>query len=103
MFLVVYRWEPDTSVRWRSAIYGAVFAGVAWTIAKELYRLYLEPLANFSKLYGSLGSVIILILWIYYSSMIMVLGAELAYVNEHGPSEEPEEAERLEKGSQPNG
>lgn len=89
LFAVVYRYVPDRAVSWRSALVGATFSGVAWVIAKELYRLYLTHFADFGKLYGSLGSVIILILWIYYSSIIMVFGAELAYVHEHGDREEP--------------
>jgi len=89
MFLIVYKCVPSEKVAWRSALAGAVFAGIAWTIAKELYALYLNY-ADFSKLYGSLGSVVILILWIYYSSVILVMGGELAYVSEHGARDEPE-------------
>lgn len=88
MFLIVYKYAPSEKVAWRSALAGAVFAGAAWTIAKELYALYLEY-ADFSKLYGSLGSVVILILWIYYSSVILVMGGELAYVSEHETRNEP--------------
>lgn len=96
MFTVVYKLTPDTKVNWRSALVGGAFAGIVWGIAKELYRLYLLHVADFSKIYGSLGSVIILILWIYYSSMILVFGAELAYVHEHGSEEKHEEGARME-------
>lgn len=89
MFLTAYKLVPDTDVRWLPAISGAVFAGITWVIAKELYRLYLSHFANFSNLYGSLGSIIILILWIYYSSVIMIFGAELACVVERGTGEQP--------------
>jgi membrane protein len=82
MFSVVYKLTPNTHVRWRSALFGGIFAGILWVIARELYRVYLSY-ANFATLYGSLGSVVILILWIYYSSVILVLGAELAYMNDH--------------------
>lgn len=97
MFAVVYKLIPDTEVQWRSVLVGATLAGTAWVIAKELYGLYLAHLADFNELYGSLGGAIILIIWIYYSSMIMAFGAELAYVYEHGAREKPEEAERMEK------
>lgn len=96
MFAVVYKYGHDSDALWRSAIVGGVFAGVVWTLAKELYRLYVTYIANFSATYGSLGGVILLVVWIYYSSMILLFGAELAYVDEHGPREEPEEKERME-------
>jgi membrane protein len=97
MFFVVYKILPNTNVHWKPALYGAIFTGIVWVIVKELYRLYLENFADYNKLYGSLGSVIILVIWIYYSSMIMVFGAELAYVKQHGPEDKPEEKERMEK------
>lgn len=83
MFLIAYKYVPSRTVEWRPALAGAVFAGIAWTIARELYALYLG-FADFNRLYGSLGSVVILIVWIYYSSVIVVMGGELAYVSEHG-------------------
>ncbi len=89
MFVVLYEYLPDSDVHWRSAVIGALFAGIAWTIAKELYRIYVTYYADFNKLYGSLGGVVLLILWIYYSSVILILGAELAYANQHGPKETP--------------
>lgn len=95
MFTLVYKFAPDAPVSWKSALLGGLFAAIVWTIAKELYVLYLTYIAHFNKLYGSLGGIIILIIWIYYSSMILVFGAEMAYVNDHGPQDQPEEAERL--------
>lgn len=97
MFAMVYKFVPDASVSWKSALLGGVFAAIVWTIAKELYVLYLTYIAHFNKLYGSLGSIIVLIIWIYYSSMILVFGAEMAYVNDHGPQDQPEEAERMDR------
>lgn len=97
MFLVVYKYAHDSDVLWRSAIIGAVFAGVVWTIAKELYRLYVTNIADFGATYGSLGGIILLVMWIYYSSMIMLFGAEIAYVDEHGPREESEEKDKMNR------
>lgn len=98
MFFVIYKFVPDKLVKWQSALVGALFAGITWTIAKELYRLYVTYFADFNKLYGSIGGIILLIIWIYYSSVILLYGAELAYVDEYGAVEQPEEKERLEEG-----
>lgn len=87
MFLIVYKFTPDAKVGWREAIVGAVFSGIVWSIAKELYRFYLAHLANFNRAYGSLGGVVILIMWIYYSCVILIFGAELGYVVERSGEE----------------
>jgi membrane protein len=88
MFLVVYKYAPDRHVKLGPALAGAVSSGVVWTLAKELYRLYLTY-ADFTRFYGSLGSLVILILWIYYSSVITVFGGELAHAIECAGRSEP--------------
>jgi len=83
LFTVIYRFLPSPSakVSWRDAGFGGIIAAVLWEMAKQGFALYLQRLggaASYDKLYGSLGSVFLLIFWIYYTSMILLLGAEVA-------------------------
>lgn len=80
MFTVMYRMLPNCKIHWDSALIGGAFAGVGWEIAKWGYQLYLLHFANFGKFYGSLASVMILILWLYYSAGILLFCGELSYV-----------------------
>jgi membrane protein len=77
MFTLIYRFLPNARVTWRQALVGGVFMGVLWELAKQGFSLYLAHFGNYNKMYGSLGGLMILILWIYYTSMLLLLGAEL--------------------------
>jgi len=78
-FTLLYKWTPTVRVPWRAALVGAVPAGVAWEAAKAIFAWYLSTYAvrNFSLVYGSLGAVVALLLWIYLSAVILLLGAAL--------------------------
>ncbi len=78
MFLI-YRWLPSARVRSRSAVYGAMVAGVLWEIAKHLFAWLVTKKARIDHVYGAMGSVVILILWSYLSAYILLLGAEVAF------------------------
>lgn len=79
MFLNLYRWIPNTKVRWREAIGGAALAAVGWELANSAFRWYLTSgFATYHLVYGSLGALVALLLWIYLSSMIVLFGAHLS-------------------------
>jgi membrane protein len=79
LFLALYRWVPNTEVRWNAAIWGAVVATIGWEIAKLAFTRYLTSgLAQYELVYGSLTTVVLLLLWIYISSMITLFGAHLS-------------------------
>ena len=80
-FTVIYRVVPNTRMRWRSAAIAGLTAGLLWEAAKRGFTYYLlTPGANYGQIYGQIGGIISLVFWIYYSSVILVLGAELASV-----------------------
>ena len=56
---------------------GSLFAMVVWLIASGAFSLYVSNFANYDRLYGSLGAVIILLFWLYLSFYIVLLGAEI--------------------------
>lgn len=75
LFALLFRFLPDTTVAWRDAAAGALVTAVLFTIGKHLIGFYLGRSATASS-YGAAGSVILLLLWVYYSSQIVLLGAE---------------------------
>jgi membrane protein len=79
MFFLMYKVIPHTKVHFRSALQAALFAGLLWELAKHLFGWYVVHLAAYSIFYGSLSTVVIFVLWVYYSSMILVVGGEFAY------------------------
>jgi len=79
-FTFVYKYLPMRNIGWKGPVIGGVVAGILFEIAKQAFSWYVGNVADFARIYGSLGSVIILVLWVYYVSMIMVLGAELVSV-----------------------
>jgi membrane protein len=79
MFTLVYRFLPNRKVRWGNALVGAAVAGGLWEVAKHAFSWYMPRLlARYSTVYGSLGGVVILMVWIYYSCMVTVIGAQVA-------------------------
>jgi membrane protein len=81
-FAVVYRIAPNTRVPWRSALIAGTAAGLLWEIAKHLFTYYLPKAMEpaYKQLYGPIAGAIAVVFWIYYSSVILVLGAELVSV-----------------------
>lgn len=73
---IVYRFVPDTDRSFWSAMPGAVFAVIAWTIASLGFSFYLANFASRGLTYGSLGTAIGLLVYLYLSALIVLLGAE---------------------------
>ena len=79
-FAFIYKFLPAKNIGVGAPITGGVTAGLLFEVAKHAFRWYVTSVANFSRVYGSLGGVVIMVLWIYYVSVITVLGAEVASV-----------------------
>jgi membrane protein len=76
---VLYTWLPNRKIDWRMSLGGAVLAALLWQVAKLGFSSYLAfGLERLGAIYGSLGSVIVLVLWVYFSSVILFFGAEFA-------------------------
>jgi membrane protein len=78
IFLLLYKFIPNTKTYWRFVWPGALLAAILFEIAKSLFVLYLDRFANYEQVYGSVGSVIALLVWIYFSAFILILGAEFS-------------------------
>ena len=77
IFLLMYRFMPNCKTYWRYIWPGAVVAAVLLETGKSLFLWYLNNLASYNQ-FGTLASVMILLLWIYMSSLIVILGAEIS-------------------------
>ena len=80
LFLLVYRYFPPRRIPWRIAMVAATFTGVLFEVAKYLFSWYVTSLADYRSVYGGLTSVAILFFWIYYGSIVFILGGEVAQV-----------------------
>ena len=72
-----YYLGPNVKQRFRNTLPGAVVATVIWLLASTLLGIYISHFGNYNKTYGSLGAVIALMLWLWVTSMILIVGAEL--------------------------
>ncbi len=79
VFLILYKLIPNTKTHWRYVWPGALLAAVFFEIARTLFIYYLEHFASYQLIYGSIASIIVLLIWIYYSAYIMILGAEFSF------------------------
>ncbi len=81
---VIYRYAPSREEpRWRWVSWGAVTATALWILSSALFSIYVSRFAHYDKSYGSLGAVVVLLMWLYLSSYSVLLGAELNAEIEH--------------------
>jgi len=75
---VLYRYAPDRDQpKWSWASPGAVFATVAWIVVSLLFSLYTANFGKYNETYGTLGAIIVVMLWLYLTALVIILGAEL--------------------------
>lgn len=76
-FAFIYRYGPS---RWDSGtpmMPGAILAAVSWAIASALFRMYVANFGNYNQAYGAVGAVIVLMLWLYMSAVVLLVGDQL--------------------------
>ncbi len=79
LFAMMFRFLPDAEIAWRDVWIGAVITAVLFTLGKFGLGLYLGR-SGVTSGYGAAGSLVLLLLWVYYSSLILLFGAEFTYV-----------------------
>ncbi|WP_443937957.1 YihY/virulence factor BrkB family protein [Pedobacter sp. MW01-1-1] len=75
VFAVIFKVLPDVILKWKSALVGALFTALLFSLGKYLIGLYLEKTSP-GLVFGSAGSLVIILLWIYYTAIILYFGAE---------------------------
>ncbi len=93
LFAAIYKIMPDTRVEWRDVILGGAVTSLLFAIGKLALGLYLGK-ASFASTYGAAASIVVLVIWVYYSGQIFFLGAEFTktFATRYGsqPSKQPE-------------
>ncbi|HWQ57987.1 MAG TPA: YihY/virulence factor BrkB family protein [Clostridia bacterium] len=77
LFSLLYAVIPNRRISFRQALPGAAFASVAWAFASLAFSYYVDRFADYARLYGSLGGVIILLVWLYLTSVVLLVGSEI--------------------------
>jgi membrane protein len=85
LFAMIFKFLPDVKIAWRDVWIGALITAGLFTAGKEVLGLYLGK-SGVASSYGAAGSLIVLLLWVYYSAQIVFFGAEFtkAYANRFG-------------------
>lgn len=88
IFTGLYWVAPNVKLRCRSALPGAVFSTIGWIVSSSALSIYVKNFSNFSLTYGSIGTIIVLMMWLYISAFIIILGGEInAYYSEKNKNE----------------
>jgi membrane protein len=98
LFLLVFRYIPDVRIAWEDILVGATITGVLFTLGKIFISQYLGR-TSLSSVFGAAGSLVVMLFWIYYTSLIVLFGAEVGqvYTRLKGSSLVPRRFSRLVK------
>ena len=77
VFYVVYKWMPDRKVTWTDALSGAFMATILWEVASYMFAK-LVPAFGYQQIYGKMGTMVVVLVWIYTSSLILLYGANFS-------------------------
>ena len=85
IFAVVFKILPDAKIRWKDVLAGALVTALLFMLGKFAISFYIGK-SNIGSTYGTAGSLVVLLLWVYYSSIILYFGAEFtkAYAVQYG-------------------
>ncbi len=90
LFAMIYKILPDAHIKWKDVIAGAIFASILFMIGKFGFSIYIKN-SNLGNSFGSAGSFVIMLMWIYYSATMLYFGAEFtkAYALKYGDEINP--------------
>jgi len=90
LFTIIFKVLPDAIIRWKDAFVGAVFTGLLFILGKFLIGIYLGN-SNIGVMYGTAASIVVILVWVYYSSIILYFGAEFTevYARDYGGKVRP--------------
>lgn len=92
LFALIYKVVPDVHIAWKDAWMGAAFAAALFAVGKFALSVYIGR-AGVASSYGAAGSIVVLLLWVFYSAQILLLGGEFAqvYARRRGARQRPAE------------
>lgn len=94
-FYLIYKYAPNKRLEFKDIKVGTIFATVGWITTSIIFSFYVNSFANYERVYGSLGGVIGLISWLYFSALIVLLGGELNAISSDLRSREKVSGTRL--------
>jgi membrane protein len=111
VFLLVYRLLPNRKLSWKDVVAGSLFTTIGWFIISSLFSLYVSQFGNYEKTYGSLGAMVVLLIWLYWSSITLLIGGEINATltlrrqeqSEAGLNKSDKESHGLKKNPYPKG
>lgn len=80
LFAMVYRFLPDVQIGWRDVFWGSALTAVLFSLGKYAIGFYLQQ-TGVTTTYGAAGSLVLILVWVYYSSLIFLLGAEFTRIH----------------------
>ncbi len=98
LFMIIFKVLPDAKIKWRDVLSGAIATAILFMIGKFGISFYISK-SNIGSTYGTAGSLVVILVWIYYSSIILYFGAEFtkAFAVEYGTSIHPNEYSVISK------
>ncbi len=97
---VIYRYGPDRDVaRWKWVSVGAIVAAVMWVVGSVLFSIYTANFGKYNETYGSLGAVVVLLLWLLLTALAVIVGAEINCEVERQTAKDSTEGEPKPMGS----
>ena len=82
VFSVVYTITPNRKIRCVTVLPGALFSTIGWIVASFGFSFYVNNFGNYTLMYGSLGVIIVLMIWFYLSGAILIIGGEINGLND---------------------
>jgi len=92
MFWALYQWIPRLKVNRKASLFGGMIAGVTWELLNNAFTWYLSSgLSQYRLVYGSVGTIVALLFWIYLTALIALMGAHLTASIQHAMQEKADE------------
>ena len=82
VFLALYRLAPSRKIQLKNVVPGALFTTLSWQLTSLAFSYYVETIGDYSATYGSLGAIIVLMIWFYMSGIIIIIGGTINAVTE---------------------
>ncbi len=102
-FAIVYHYAPNLERRFKLITPGSVFGVVMLIFTSLVFSFYTRNFADYNAAYGSIGAVIILMLWLYMAGLVILIGSEINALLEHYNAESKLRAEKMERGKRDGG
>lgn len=77
VFICLYLAAPNIHLRLRDVLAGSLFATIGWMTVSVLFSYYVSNFGNYTAMYGSLGGIIVLLIWFYLSGLMIIIGGEI--------------------------